>query len=550
MKKIIFTLFIVAGLFNSCNVLDLDPLDSYNPESVFADDKLTEIFVNQRYPEIRHGFSTPLRWICDETFAQHNGAAQTINAGGMTPDQTGGHDLWSYYSPIRHCNIFFENIDKLPVDNVERKAKADRMRGEMHFLRGYFYFDLTTRYNGVPLIKRPLNQDDDLMLPRNSYEECMEFVIEEFEKAAELLPYKQTGDDFGRATKGAALAYKARALLYMASPLFNPSNDRSKWQAAADATKAVIDLKDDSGNLVYELDTDYAGLFLNNKSKEIIFQRIFTSEFGHYTQQYELPSGYGESWASSNVTQELVDAYEMKDGKLPTDPTSSYDLQNPYADREPRFYASILYDGAPFKGREVECWVNANAEDIFNSGLDSDKNPIGDWNASRTRYTMRKFMDESIPTGQVFCPQPWIYMRFAEMYLNYAEAMYQLGEESTCREYLNIIRHRARSGQTDVLPDITVSGEALWQKVINERRIELAFEEHRYWDVRRWKIADVTENITIHRMMITKDLSTGIKTYAIDELQTRRFYSQHYFFPIPRSEMEKDPNLEQNTGYQ
>lgn len=548
MKKIIF-ISIIIGFLSSCDMLDLKPLNTYNPESIFVDDKLTEIFVNRRYSEIKHGFSVPLRWICDETFAQHNTGAQTINIGGMTPDQTGGFDSWGYYGSIRHCNIFFENIDKLPIDNVERKAKADRMKGEMHFLRAFFYFDLANRYNGVPLITKSLNQDDDLLLPRNTYEECMSFVIEELDKAAELLPYRQTGADFGRATKGAALAYKARALLYMASPLHNTSNDKSKWQDAADAAKAVIDLKDENGELVYKLDADYAGMFLNNKSPEIIFQRLFSNEYGTYVQMTELPSGYGESWASSCVTQELVDSYEMINGKLPKEPDSSYDLQNPYVNREPRFYASILYDGAMFKGREVECWVNDNPEDIFNSGLDSDKNPIGDWNASRTRYTMRKFMDENIPTGPVICPQPWIYMRLGEMHLNYAEAMYQLGNETQTREHLNIIRQRARGGNSDVLPNITASGDALWKKIVNERRIELAFEEHRFWDVRRWKIADQTENATIHRMMITKNLASGKKTYEVKQLQERKFLSQHYFLPIPRSEIEKDPNLIQNPGY-
>lgn len=550
MKNYILIPLFAATLLTSCDdVLDLAPLDSYNPESVFTDIGLTEIFVNQRYAEINHGFSIGLRWICDETFAQHNVNAQAINTGGMTPDQTAGYDTWDYYGAIRHCNIFLENAGKIPRDNVERNEKADRMLGEITFLRAFFYFDLANRYNGVPLITRTLTQDDDLMLYRNSYEECMDFVLKELDKAIDLLPYKYNNENFGRATKGAALGYKARALLYMASPLHNTTNDMEKWEAAAMAAKAVIDLKDEHGNLVYSLDPDYGGLFLNNQSPEIIFQKLFDNEHGTLIQMTELPSGYGESWASSCVTQELVDAYEMKNGKLPSEPGSLYDPQNPYENREPRFYASILFDGAIFKGREVECWINDNPEDIFNSGLDSDKNPVGDWNASRTRYTMRKFMDENVDFGPTPCPQPWIRMRLAEMYLNYAEAMYHMGNEMEARKYLNMIRQRARNGQTDVLPDITASGNELWQKIINERRIELAFEEHRFWDVRRWKIAEQTENVTIHRMQIMKNVETGKKTYTVEKLQERRFYPQHYFLPIPRSEIEKDPNLIQNEGY-
>lgn len=552
MKNICLSLFVASViLFSSCSddALNLSPLDSYNSESVFADINLAELVVNERYPELNHGFSTALRWMCDEGYANHNGTIQLINKGAMTPDLTGGYDTWGYYHAIRHCNIFLENVGKIPADNVANKEKVARMTGEIRFLRALFYFDLANRYNGVPLITKALTENDDLFLARNSYEECMAFVVDEFDKAAALLPVKHTSENFGRATKGAALAYKARALLYMASPLHNASTDKAKWQLAADAAKAVIELKDGDGNLVYGLDPDYAGMFLNPHSQEIIFERLFTEEHGTYIQMFELPSGYAESWANTNVTQELIDAYEMKDGKLPAETGSAYDPEHPYDNREPRFYASILYDGAMWQGREVECWINDNPEDVLNSGLDSDKNPIGDWNASATRYTMRKFMDESIAAGPYMCPQPWIYMRLGEMYLDYAEAMYNVGNEGEAKKYINLIRARARGNKTDVLPGITASGVELWNKIVNERRVELAFEEHRFWDVRRWKIADETENTTIHRMQIFKNLSSGKKTYTIEPLQERKFYPQHYFLPISREEINKDPNLEQNPGY-
>lgn len=397
MKKIIMFFWGVILSFSCSDVLDLKPLDSYNSEAIFSDVTLSEIFVNQRYEEIVHGFAIASRWICDETFAQHNVGAQEINTGGMTPDETGGFDTWGkYYQSIRQCNIFLENVENIPQENEERKQMVDRMKGEIIFLRAFFYFDLANRYNGVPLITCSFTPNDDMMLSRNTYEECMDFVLEELDKAIDLLPCKHDSKNFGRATKGAAMGYKARALLYMASPLHNTTHDVKKWEAAAIAAKEVIDLTDENGNPVYGLDADYGNLFLNSQSPEIIFHKLFNNERATYIQMTELPSGYGESWASSCVTQELVDAYEMKNGKLPSEVGSMYDPQNPYVNREPRFYASILFDGAMYKGREVECWINDNPEDIFNSGLDSDKNPVGDWNASRTRYTMRKFMDESI----------------------------------------------------------------------------------------------------------------------------------------------------------
>jgi hypothetical protein len=235
----------------------------------------------------------------------------------------------------------------------------------------------------------------------------------------------------------------------------------------------------------------------------------------------------------------------MEDGSMPS--LDLYKTDNPWEGREPRFYASIVCDGQIFRGREMEFWVSS--EEGGMNGTDSEYGPEG-WNTSKTRYAIRKFMNESLTNPWLDkCTQPFIYMRLGEIYLNYAEAMFYLGDEATARKYINLIRERARGGKMNVLLDITATGNALLEKIRHERRIELAFEEHRYFDVRRWKIAEQTENEPAVKIQIFRDNNTGKKTYSFDVVQERKFFPQHYLMPIPRSEILKNSLLEQNPFY-
>ena len=535
--------------------LNVQPLDSFSNESIFTDPILTETYVNARYLEIRVGISTNdysyargqgLRFICDEAY--HNFGDQSaylFNRGEITPDQSGGlHNTWSdYYVAIKNCNIFFANIEKLKTD----PKIIDRLKGEITFLRAFFYADLVSRFGGVPIITHVFGLDEDMMVPRNSYEECVSFIVSELDNAASLLPAVHENSNYGRATKGAALALKARILLRAASPYWNTSNDRGKWQAAADAAKAVIDLTD-NGSPVYALDADYKGLFINSRSREIIFMRMFNQQMGTNFDKINTPNGY-TGWSQTCILQDMVDAYEMADGTMPTEEAEYAPGNTPWQNREPRFYASIVCDGQQFRGREIEFFISASGNRA-NSGIDSEQSSIENWNASKSHYTMRKFMNESLTDmATAISTQPWIYIRLAEMYLNYAEAMFELGDENTALLYINRIRERARGDNPNVLPDIRVSGEALREKIRHERRIELAFEDHRYFDVRRWKIADITENKPARKITIVRDDVTHEKTYTIEVLQERRFLPQHYLMPIPRSEIQRAPQIEQNTGY-
>lgn len=546
MNTVLAFLFITQ--FNSCSldVLDKSPLDSYSDADVWRDPSLISAYISNIYRDFPVDWNTTA-CLTDEVTRRNNATYDMINSGDLTPGNAqmvnywyggtanyGGEGYWSasYYESISKCNVFFANIDKAEFD-AEIK---NRMIGEVKFLRAYGYFRLVCFYNGVPLITKTFDLEDEFFLPRNSYDECMEFVLDELEECIELLPLTYNASNIGRITKGTAMAAKARALLYMASPLNNPTNDLSKWQKAADAALAVINLN------IYSLYPDYRESYQDNAlyNSEVIWNRLYNNvpypemrvELSHF------PPGY-YGYAHIHPLQNIVDAYERTNGLLPEE-DPDYDPHNgQWENRDPRFYASILYDGAMFQGREVECFLPG--------GMDSQDGPIEAWNATTTGYYARKFGNESIiqPRGQNVGNTPWPHFRYNEVLLNYAEANYFLGNEEICREYINKIRSRPSVD----MPPVTATGAELLKKLQHERRIELFLEGHRYFDVRRWKIAPEVLSVDAKRISIHKDLITGVKTYEYSDFQERSFVDKMYYLPIPQSEIEKNPNLEQNPGY-
>lgn len=540
MKKIIYILAAVLA-FNSCDVLDMKPLDKVSDADVWEDSALIELYVNASYNSIYHEFGQDmLSDASDETYCIHNwGNMWVVQKGEMTSDNVTGVSVkvnyWSNaYSNIRSINVFFDRIDDAPVETDLK----NRMKGEMKFIRAWIYANLIWRYGDVPLITSLFELNQDYKVTRDSYGDCVDFITKELDEAISLLPAKSSGETLGRATGDACKALKARVLLYAASEQNNPSHSKEKWEAAAEATKAVLDAG-------YSLGNDYQSVFLEDND-EIIFARYFTQA---NSTDFMLWNGRNASngWTGENPTQNLVNAYEMTNGELPylneelplkINPASGYDESNPYAGRDPRLDASILHDGSMWAGRETETW---------HGGLDSPESSIGSWNASKTAYAFKKFMVESIPpTGSSIKPEnPWIFFRLAEFYLNYAEIMYELGNEEQAREYVNKVRGR----QSVNMPPVTVSGEKLRDKIRNERRVELAFEGHRFFDVRRWGIADKTENRALLAMNIQKK-EDGSKTYEISLLLKRSFLEQHKLVPIPRTEIDKsEGSLVQNPGY-
>lgn len=526
-------------IFISCeDLLEVSPTEQITSDAVWGDINLIEAHINQIYASMRSGLqnSPRLNILTDEATARGRDYVQSVVEGGLSPDNYQAIDYWShYYDLIEKANSFLENVtgDRLEELQAANDYVVQRMTGEAKFFRAYSYFRLAAFYGGVPLITQTFQLDDDFNVERSSYNEIIEFVVSELDEAATLLPLEHTGDDLGRVTKGAAMAIKARALLYAASPLNNPDNDTEKWQRARDAAKEVIDLN------LYSLYPNYKEMFLDKGNQEFIWVLNYNSNIAQ-RNRIEVtfyPNGSG-GYAQIHPLHNTVQAFETMNGLLPEE-DPDFDLQDPYVNRDPRFYDMILYDGAPFLGREIETFTPG--------GIDTEDGPEG-WNATWTGYYYRKFIDESIPappTAHIPSSPQWPYVRYAEILLNYAEASYFLGDEETAKEYINMIRSR----ESVKMPPVTESGTELLKRLQNERRIELLLEEHRWFDVRRWKIADETDNIDAQRIDITRDPETGEKTYSVSTFQQRRFLPQHYLVPIPQSEIDRNPLLEQNPHY-
>jgi hypothetical protein len=336
--------------------------------------------------------------------------------------------------------------------------------------------------------------------------------------------------------------------LYAASPLFNPNHDNAKWQKAADAA-AVFTQHSDRG---YSLYPNYRELF-NRPSgaaqSEFIFTRNFTTSNAQEAPPNNLGRRYGSYggwWASNGPTQNLVDDYDMTNGQQPftwngntktINAASGYDPTHPYWNRDPRFEASIIHDSSVFHGDLLEMWVSSTDNTFgYDSWKQSSDNP-------RSSYWLRKFMPETGAISfNVPYTIPWPHFRLAEIYLNYAEAEFELGDEAKCRQFINKVRNRVG------MPDIpaTVTGEALRQRLYNERRIELAFENHRFFDIRRWKIANVIENRPIYGMDVFLNKTTNVKTYSpVLLLQKNAWQDKMNLLPVDRSEVDRtSPDLQ------
>jgi starch-binding outer membrane protein, SusD/RagB family len=334
--------------------------------------------------------------------------------------------------------------------------------------------------------------------------------------------------------------------------LHNTTNDQQKWQKAATAAEALL-------NKGYSLYPDYQALFemgAGAVQDEVIFARVFaaTGATGHqapmhnFNRRYE---GYGGWWGSNGPTQNLVDDYDMTNGEPPflangtINPVSGYDPQNPFANRDPRFDATVIHNGSEFRGNTYEMWIDET--DPSKSGPDSYKK-TGD--NPRTNYVLKKFMPSNGPFNwQTFFTNQWPHFRLAEIYLNYAEAKFELGDEATAREYLNKVRKRTSVNLPDILP--TVTGAELRRRIYKERRVELAFESHRFFDVRRWKIAEDVENRPIRTLDVFKNPSNGnIRYQEVILLNKAGTFKPHMtLLPISAAEIRRNTNLTQTPGW-
>ncbi len=442
-------------------------------------------------------------------------------------------DKWStLYNGVRRAALFLEKVELWqPVNPADIVAKS-RMIGEAYFLRAFYYMELFKRYGRVPVFDKTLTVSDDLNLPRNTVDETIGMIVSDCEKAAALL-YEVNGTaDLGKATKGAALALKAQALLFRASPLHNPSGDKTLWAGAASAARDVINMG------VYSVDGNYKSLFHSRTTPNIIFQS--TSNFPTWRNLGLTPSLGGS--ARVQPIQEIVDAYEMKaTGKGISEPGSGYDPDNPYVGRDPRFQYSIIYDGSTWNGTVVNTYQGA-------PGVNGVQ-PQGGMMQTQTGYYLAKTLDErSSFSPNVVGEHFWVFLRYEEVLLMYAEAQNEAldAPDNTVYQAVNAVRTRAG---IDMPPlPAGLNREQMRERIRQERRVELAFEGKRFWDIRRWRIG--TEVMTkASGVVVQRNASTGVKTYTYGVLQNRIYRPEFDLFPIPQVEIQKQPALEQNPGY-
>jgi len=572
----------------ACNgVLDLTPTDQLSDAAVFADPKLTQAFLNDMYRGMGHGlYEIMLASVSDETHFIHDYHTSEIVTSIITSsyraaldDPRFSHFNWSSnFSRIRQTNIFLSHIDATTFD----AAWKQRMKGEAYFLRAYFYHNLMRMYGGVPLITKVYGLNEDYKVARNSFKETVDFIVANADSAVALLPTSYTGADVGRATKGAALALKARVLLYAASDLYNvnpsanaftgyttPQDRTALWRAAKNAAQAVMDLGSyglfrPTPASSQEAAQNYADLFLQKTSQEAIMSRFFltTRDDGAYPNRDDGPNGY-HTWGGNTPIQNLVDDYRMADG-------SKFDWNNPahaaapYQNRDPRFYGSILHDGAPWRARptDVKNLDPAGTIQTFRqlklsdgsvvAGLDTRDSPVENWNGAYSGYYIRKFIDPSLNAQFTRQEVPWIFFRYAEVLLNYAEASIELNELGDAVNVLNQIRLRAG------MPPFSagLGQAALRDEYRNERRVEMVFEEQRFFDVRRWMIAPAVLskvaggiNIFVEGTSSTDRSTWKNYRYVIDTIQARAWDNKLYFMPIHINEMNRNGLLTQNPGY-
>ncbi|MBN8850880.1 MAG: hypothetical protein BGO55_29730 [Sphingobacteriales bacterium 50-39] len=548
--SLLLALTIAFGACKKDGFLDVPPKGSLTDETTFSTESNADLFVNDIYnslPDLNNEFEPLDQW----TDNSHVGAnwmdglfvrSNSLNPANWSSGPGYMFDWVNNYTIIRKCNVFLQQV-------AARKSNFSgdwytKRTGEVHFLRALFYSFLFENFGGVPLIAAPLNsqtQGNSIFVARSSFDSTLAFIEADCDTAASLLPLQP--DQTGRATKGAAMTLKGAVELFVASPLTNPSNDPAKWAKAAASNLAVMNLG------VYSLFPDYSAMFLaaNNWNSEQIFCRGYAlPSNGHAREGHLGPTivnGTEQAWGNLTPTQNLVDDYLMSNGKPITDATSGYDPQHPYLNREKRFYQSIVYDSSVWQGYVIYTRIGGNNQ--IDLGSTSD---IGN-----TGYYARKTLDESINGQTSLSTSPGIsnytYYRYAEVLLNYAEAQNEaVGPDQTVYDAVNAVR--ARSSVPAVTPGLS---QADMRTVLHrERRIELAFEDKRWYDIRRWDITTkgpaVLTNPT-YGMLIQADAS-GHLTYNPRAVVYNNSFSEYMnWLPIPESVMEQNNKLVQNKGY-
>jgi hypothetical protein len=549
MKKIIYLLaFLFAFAFYGCDeFLDTTPTTSISDKIVWDDVKLATLYCNTFYAYIdRYGLFS----VADKGESQFNGnltdgLTETFKYGSrelghgygdanhiaMNPDLINPSedcrlDIWGpTYTRIRRVNEFLVNM----ADFSTFDEQTNRLfEAQMRFFRAFLYFQLARRHGGV-ILYTDLNFEKDKN--RSSAVDTWNLIESDLDFAASVLPVTWDAANAGRITKGAAFAFKSRAMLYA-----------ERWQSAKNAADSVFSGAGLAGK--YSLVANYADAWKGGNSESILEYKYLRTGPSHTFDRLYATFGERQDEGGRGVpTQEMVEAYEKADGTI-MDWTPWHSLTNtppPYDQLEPRFHATVIYNGCTWKGKVMENSVNGTNGRYLEYG--SESNALG---RTVTGYYLRKLLDESL-RGDDFLnfnsSQTWVEIRLAEVYLNRAEANYRLTNPAGALADLNAVRQR--SG-VKLPPKTGLTGDALFAAIRQERKIELAFEGHLYWDMRRWELAHIEYNdYRVHGLKITGTAPSYTFEYVDCDKQDRKFLAKTYVFPIPYSELQNNTAVEQ-----
>lgn len=558
-------LLLVTGyLSEGCqknHFLDATDVTNLDEQTVFSDSARTMDFLTGIYSDIGFSFN-PQRYgpagleaACDEADGPGYGtsSAYTQWAIGSINAANVPNDAWNTcYTNIRRVNVFFKNIGRTPMEG----AQKTRIKAEARFLRAWYYFILVKHYAGVPIVKDSIfSQFTPITSVRNTFSDCVDYIVSACDSAARDLPLTSFTNDYGRITKGMCMALKAKILLYAASPLFNggqvagdeplrsltgyPLADPARWKKAADAAKDVIDLG------LYKLHTasnstvpgyGFYEVFTLRKNEEYILSQMKAPS--NDLESLWMPASRGAG-SGAKPYQELVDAFPMKNGLPITDRASGYDPSHPYEGRDPRFDFTIIHN-------ESMIWKEQGPKQPVYTYVSYPLDGV--YVGTSTGYFINKMLqDNVVPNSFTASNRVYPLIRYAEILLDYAEALNEYkGPVAEVYDAVELIRKRAGLDPY-TLPE-GLSRDDMRERIHNERRIELAFESQRFWDIRRWKTAATEDNKVMQGMEITR-LSTGAYKYKVFDVRRHVFRDNMYLWPIPQSEIGKSPQLIQNTGW-